>query len=201
MDLTGKRTIRATREEVYAALNDPEVLKACIPGCESFERVTDEEWRTVVAARVGPVSARFNGKVQIADRNPPQAYTIRFQGQGAAAGFANGEARVTLEEIASGETELGYVANARVGGKLAQVGSRLIDGAAAKVAADFFACFTQRMEGPMAEAAESGAAASAPTAGGAEQTKSLASGHWIRWAALAIIAILLIVLYARGGYR
>ncbi len=124
---------------MWEALNDPAALKACIPGCESMERIGDDEWRATVAAKVGPVSAKFSGKMRLTDIVPPTSYTLKFEGQGGAAGFANGEARVTLVPAPDDQTTLTYSARAQVGGKLAQIGSRLIDGAAAKLADDFFA--------------------------------------------------------------
>ena len=143
MEMSSTRHIAATPDAVWQALNDPEVLKACIPGCESFTRETETQWRAVVAARVGPVSARFTGTMELADVAPPTSYTIRFKGQGGAAGFAQGEARVTLAPAPAG-TSLEYNASAQVGGKLAQIGSRLIDGAAARLADDFFERFAAR---------------------------------------------------------
>ena len=121
--MTSTRVVNAPPDKVWAALNDPAVLKDAVPGCESFERVTDTEWRVVVAAKVGPVAARFNGRITLADLAPPTAYTLKFEGQGGAAGFANGEAKVSLAPSDSHATALTYTAKAQVGGKLAQVGS------------------------------------------------------------------------------
>ncbi|HVO90009.1 MAG TPA: carbon monoxide dehydrogenase subunit G [Casimicrobiaceae bacterium] len=202
MDLVGTRIIDASRERVYEALNDPEVLKACIPGCESLERVTDEEWRAVVAARIGPVAARFNGKVQLIDRNPPIGYTLKFQGQGAAAGFANGEARVSLGDNGNGQTELSYAAKAQVGGKLAQVGSRLVDGAAAKLTEDFFSSFTRRVGAPEGGGpGETVAPAGMSKPPGQGEREGNDSAHWVRYAAIIAIIVLLAFLYSRGGFR
>ena len=187
MELTQTRTIAAPVAVVWQGLNDPATLKASIPGCETFEPLSDSEWRTVIASRIGPVQARFTGKVHVSDVKPGEGYTLRFEGQGGAAGFANGEARVALAPAAEGGTVLTYTASARVGGKIAQLGSRLVDGAAAKLADDFFARFAERVAPPPAEIAT---AAPAPTpvapAGGAP---------WIRYAALAGIILVLIVLY------
>ena len=153
MELTGSRTIPASPGAVWEALNDPEVLRECIPGCESLTRESDALWRSVVAAKVGPVSARFNGTVELADVVPPSSYTLRFKGQGGAAGFANGDAEVRLAPSDGGHTRLDYVARAQVGGKLAQIGSRLVDGAAASLAEQFFERFAARFAAlPAAEA-------------------------------------------------
>src|ERR1700719_3779021 len=146
MEMNGSRTVPADIETTWRALNDPEVLKGCIAGCESVERVSDNEYRLTMTARVGPVSARFNGRILLADIVAPTSYTLSFEGQGGAAGFAKGEARVTLADNNPG-TRIDYQAKAQVGGKLAQIGSRLVDGAAAKVADDFFARFADRLCG------------------------------------------------------
>jgi carbon monoxide dehydrogenase subunit G len=155
MQLTSARTVPATPEATWAALNDPETLKACIPGCESIERVSESEFAVTMTARVGPVAAKFSGRIVLADRVPPTSYRLSFEGQGGGAGFARGEARVVLVPEGAG-TRIEYSASAQVGGKLAQIGSRLVDGAAAKVAEDFFACFVARLGGgPPAAAAPS----------------------------------------------
>jgi carbon monoxide dehydrogenase subunit G len=143
--MSSTRVIPAPPERVWAALNDPDTLKQCIPGCESLVRESDTHWRSVVAAKVGPVAARFNGSLKLADVNPPSGYTLRFKGQGGAAGFANGEARVALSPADAGRTTLAYTATAQVGGKLAQIGSRLVDAAAKKVADDFFRNFNEKV--------------------------------------------------------
>jgi hypothetical protein len=127
-------------------LNDPEVLKSCIAGCESVERVSDTEFRVAMTARVGPVSAKFSGRILLADLVPPTSYRLTFEGQGGAAGFARGDAKVALAPDADG-TRIDYSASAQVGGKLAQIGSRLVDAAAGKVADDFFARFVERLGG------------------------------------------------------
>src|SRR5436190_12010363 len=144
MQLISSRTVPASVEATWAALNDPETLKACIPGCETIERVSDTEFRVAMTARVGPVSAKFSGKIVLADLVPPTSYRLSFEGQGGGAGFARGEAKVALASEATG-TRIDYTANAQVGGKLAQIGSRLVDAAASKVADDFFARFVERV--------------------------------------------------------
>ena len=191
MEMTNSRVIPAPPETVWAALTDPEFLKACLPGCETFERVGDHAYRAVMAAKVGPVSARFTGAMTMTDVVPPTGYTLKFEGQGGAAGFANGEARVTLSPADGSGTRLAYAVKAQVGGKLAQIGSRLIDGAAAKIADDFFARFSERLTPSPAAVAE---APMVPVAAG----RAPAGRRWIRWVSLAIIAGILAYLAARG---
>jgi carbon monoxide dehydrogenase subunit G len=153
MEMSGTRMVPATVDATWTALNDPETLKACIPGCESLERSAENELRAAMTARVGPVSARFAGLIRLSDIVPSRSYTIRFEGQGGAAGFASGEAHVTLA-AQDGGTRIDYTVKAQVGGKLAQIGSRLVDGAAAKIADDFFARFAERLTPPEAKVAQ-----------------------------------------------
>ena len=142
--MTGEQLIPASQQDTWAALNDPDVLKACVPGCESIERTGDNEYQVLMVARVGPVSAKFKGKLTLSDITPPNSYSIAFEGQGGPAGFAKGGAQVRLSP--DGEsTKLAYDVKASVGGKLAQIGSRLVDAAAKKVADDFFRNFNQKM--------------------------------------------------------
>lgn len=142
MDMTGEYRIPASRETVWQALNDPEVLKQCIPGCEEIDKKSDTEFSAKVVAKVGPVKAKFGGDVTLSDLDPPNGYTISGQGTGGAAGFAKGGAKVDLAEN-GGETVLSYTVNATVGGKLAQIGSRLIDSTAKKMANQFFSKFAE----------------------------------------------------------
>ncbi|TMG77419.1 MAG: carbon monoxide dehydrogenase subunit G [Betaproteobacteria bacterium] len=153
MEMTGEQLIPLPQAEVWRGLNDPEVLKACIAGCESIERVSDTEYRVAMVAAVGPVKARFNGKLVLSDLKPPDSYSLSFEGSGGAAGFGKGGAQVSLKTEGAG-TRLTYSARASVGGKLAQVGSRLIDGVAKKMADDFFAAFNEKLAGPAAKPAE-----------------------------------------------
>jgi carbon monoxide dehydrogenase subunit G len=158
MEMTGEQLIPLPQQRVWEALNDPEVLKACIPGCETIDKVSDTEYAVAMVAAVGPVKAKFNGKLKLADLNPPSSYSIAFEGSGGAAGFGKGGAHVDL--LPEGEsTRLRFNANASVGGRLAQVGSRLIDGVAKKMADDFFARFnaTVAPPAPAATAAEADA--------------------------------------------
>jgi uncharacterized protein len=144
MDMTGEVRLAAPRETVWRALNDPEILKQSIPGCEEIQKVSDTEMTARVSAKVGPVSAKFTGKVTLSDLDPPNGYTISGEGQGGVAGFAKGGAKVTLEEEGD-ETVLRYTVQAQVGGKLAQIGSRLIDATARKMADQFFTKFVDVM--------------------------------------------------------
>ena len=140
MEMTGERRIPAPRQRVWERLNDPETLKQCIPGCETIEKISDTEF----TAKVGPVKASFSGKVTLTDLDPPARYTITGEGTGGVAGFAKGSATVELAEE-GGETVLRYGAQGQVGGKLAQIGSRLIDATARKMADEFFSRFVSVM--------------------------------------------------------
>jgi uncharacterized protein len=147
MDMNGSQRIEASREAVYAALNDVDVLRQSIPGCDSIEKTSETEMNAKVTLRVGPVKASFAGKVTLSDLDPPNGYTISGEGSGGMAGFAKGGAKVSLE--ADGDaTILHYTVNADIGGKLAQLGSRLIDGTAKKLAGDFFEKFGEIVAGP-----------------------------------------------------
>jgi uncharacterized protein len=154
MEMHGELRIPAPRAEVWAKLNDPETLKNCIPGCESVDKVSDTEFTAKVVARVGPVKASFLGKVTLTDLNPPSSYTITGEGTGGVAGFAKGSAKVALDD-AGAETVLRYGVQAQVGGKLAQIGSRLIDATSRKMADDFFHRFLGVMTPPVAGTAAS----------------------------------------------
>ncbi len=167
MEMTGEYRIPAPRERVWQALNDPETLKRVIPGCREIEKVTDTEFTAKVVAKVGPVSATFGGKVNLTDLDPPKAYTISGEGTGGVAGFAKGSAKVRLDEEGGEATRLHYEVQAHVGGKLAQIGSRLIDATSRKMADDFFGRFVEVMSPPAGgngEAASETAAAPAPSA-------------------------------------
>jgi carbon monoxide dehydrogenase subunit G len=140
MEMHGELRIPAPRAEVWEKLNDPEILKSCIPGCEAVEKLSDTEFTAKVVARVGPVKARFSGKVTMTDLVPPESYTITGEGTGGVAGFAKGSAKVSLDD-AGAETVMRYGVQAQVGGKLAQIGSRLIDATSRKLADEFFSNF------------------------------------------------------------
>ncbi|MEO1316082.1 MAG: carbon monoxide dehydrogenase subunit G [Pseudomonadota bacterium] len=170
MEMTGERIILAPRADVWAALNDPDVLQSCIAGCTEFEKTADDAFAATVKQKVGPVSATFKGAVTLSDIVPGERYTITGEGKGGAAGFAKGGATVTLSDAEAPEgaegpaTKLSYEANAKVGGKLAQLGSRLIDGFARKMADDFFDKFSTKVAGEPEEAAAEPEAAPEPAA-------------------------------------
>ena len=146
MVLTGERLLAVDRDGVWKALNDPEILKASIPGCETIEKTGDNEYSIGVLAALGPVRAKFNGKLLLEDVVAPESYTLRFEGTGGAAGFAKGSAKVTLTDD-DGATLIRYAVTAQVGGRIAQVGNRLVDSAALKLADDFFAAFEKCVPG------------------------------------------------------
>ena len=148
MDMQGSRPLGVTQQQAWEALNDPETLKRCLPGCDKFEATGEGQYTVTMAVKVGPVSAKFAGKMTISDLQPPNSYSITFEGQGGVAGFAKGKAQVSLAPEGEGgsATAMTYQVEALVGGKLAQIGARLIDGAARKLADDFFAAFVAKME-------------------------------------------------------
>lgn len=158
MQMTGEQLLAAPRELVWRSLNDPEVLRQCIPGCETIDKTSDTEFTAKVTLAVGPVKARFNGKVQLLDIDPPNGYRISGEGQGGVAGFGKGSAVVRLADK-DGGTLLTYTAESTVGGKIAQLGARLIDGTAKKLADEFFTRFAALVQAPPA--------AEAPIAAGA----------------------------------
>ena len=147
MDINGEFRVPATRERVWEGLNDPRVLKECIPGCESIERQSESEFLAVVRSRIGPVNAKFDARIELTNLEPPASYTINGSGKGGAAGFGRGSADVQLEADGE-ETVLRYRAELQVGGKIAQIGSRLVAGATRKLTADFFSRFVATMSGP-----------------------------------------------------
>jgi uncharacterized protein len=152
MEMTGERRIEAPRETVWEGLNDPEVLRESIPGCESVERTGPDSFQARVAVKLGPMGAKFSGKVQLTNINPPASYTISGEGNGGAMGFAKGGADVALEEISPTETLLKYTVKAQVGGKMAQLGARLIDSTAKQMADQFFDRFSAAVAAPAAPA-------------------------------------------------
>lgn len=192
MEMQGSRTLAVTQQQAWDAINDPEVLKVCIPGCEKMEATGPNQYAVVLALKVGPVAARFNGKVALTDVVAPESCTISFDGQGGAAGFGRGSAKVRIVPKDPG-CELSYDATAQVGGKIAQVGQRLIDGVAKAMAEDFFKRFDDEMQRryPQAYAAE--AAAPAAAAAAPARAKRMPVWVWVLFAAVVILALLLLV--------
>jgi uncharacterized protein len=170
MDMSGEYRIPAPRQKVWEALNDPEILGQCLPGCESIVKTSDTEMTAIVTAKVGPVKARFTGEVTLSDMDPPNGYTLSGEGKGGVAGFARGEAKVALSDEGD-DTILTYKVNANVGGKLAQVGARLIDMTAKKMADDFFGTFCEVVGGASNDDNAAGAAAEETVETPAEQSK------------------------------
>ena len=154
MEMSGEYTIPAPREKVWAALNDAGILQQCIPGAETVEQTADDAFEATVKAKVGPVSARFKGKVKLTNIDAPNGYTISGEGSGGAAGFAKGSADVSLVDVPDGGTKLSYAVKAQVGGKLAQIGQRFIDSTAAKMSEEFFSNFSKVAGQPEAAPAE-----------------------------------------------
>lgn len=181
MKMTGEHMLEERREAVWAALNDVEVLRRCIPGCEELSRADDGRLDAVATVKVGPVKSRFKGTVTLSDVVPPESYVISGEGRGGSAGFAKGSARVTLEE-AGGGTRLVYEVSASVGGRLAQLGARLIDATAKKLAAQFFANLAAELGAPPAVEEEAAAGA----------RPGLAAALWIGGLVLLVLATLLL---------
>ncbi|MEA2739698.1 MAG: uncharacterized protein QOH05_3005, partial [Acetobacteraceae bacterium] len=173
MDMTGERRIPAPRQIVWEALNNTDVLRQSIPGCESLERLEGDQMKATAAVKVGPISARFSGKVQLSDIDPPNGYRISGEGQGGVAGFAKGGANVALADDGA-DTLLTYQVNAQVGGKLAQLGGRLIDATAKQMADAFFDRFSKQVQA-MSPAAEAPAAVPAETAAGHTMAEPVAA--------------------------
>lgn len=200
MDMTGEYRIAAPRQKVWEALNDPDILKQCIPGCETINKLSPTEMTATVRAKVGPVSARFGGKVTLSDLDPPNGYRISGEGTGGPAGFAKGGATVKLVDDGSGTT-LSYSVEANVGGKLAQIGSRLIDATARQMAGNFFAKFAEIVAASAAPAAAAPTAAPPVTTPPKPQAPPPAAGRlppmvWVT--VLAAAVILLLYYFTRG---
>jgi hypothetical protein len=181
MDMQGQRVLRVTQAQAWSALNDPQVLKSCIAGCDKFELSDNNSYNIVVAIKIGPVSAKFNGKVSLSDIQPPNSYALNFDAQGGVAGFGKGEAKVSLEPHPEG-CELHYTVHSSVGGKLAQLGQRLIDGVAKSLAEDFFKKFDEALQAQYPAADNSSASSS-------EQPSQHTQGIpvWV-WPALLFVA-------------
>lgn len=194
MDMQGNRLLAVSQQQAWDSLNDPEMLKSCIPGCEKFELVTENEYAVTVAVKIGPVSAKFNGKVKLADIQAPVSYALQFEAQGGVAGFGQGESKVELMPHEGG-CELKYTVHSKVGGKIAQLGQRLIDGVAKSLAEDFFKRFEEALQAKFpsveAEAAVEQTSAIQTAAPSAPQTQRLV------WITLAIVAVALLTWYVR----
>jgi len=185
MQFNDEIRIDAPREQVYAALNDPGILRNSIPGCEEIEQVSETELVATVVTRIGPIKAKFKGQVTLSDLNPPESYTISGEGTGGSAGFAKGGAKVTLEADGTA-TILHYEVQADVGGKLAQLGGRLIEGTAKKLAGEFFNSFRDAVAGPAEEGVAEVAAEKAEPGGVNPMV-------WIAGGAVALIVLYLLV--------
>jgi carbon monoxide dehydrogenase subunit G len=190
MKMTGEFSIAAPREAVWQALNDPDVLKLCIPGCDEIVKRSDTEFDAKVTAKVGPVRTKFTGQVTLSDIDPPNGYTITGEGKGGAAGFAKGGAEITLE-ARDGGTLLRYTVTASVGGKLAQMGSRLIDGVAHKMAEQFFTRFTEQLQ-PAVAAPPEVAVEAPPVAEPAAAPGGLSPAIWIGGVVVIVVILLLV---------
>lgn len=175
MELKGERLIPAPIDQTWAALNDPDVLKDCVIGCDTLERNGDDGFLAQMAVKIGPVSARFKGSMKLTDVNPPTGYTIHFEGQGGMAGHGKGSADVTLAPTDDGQTRLAYVARAQVGGKIAQIGSRLVDAAAGKIADEFFQAFEAYFT------AQQAPAEGETTAAAEDAEEGKAKKSWLPW--------------------
>jgi len=205
MKMEDQIRIEAPRDQVFAALNDPAVLKLAIPGCQELEKVSDDELEAVVQAKVGPVKAKFKGKVTLSDVNPPESYTISGEGTGGAAGFAKGGAKIMLTED-GGATVLHYAVDAEVGGKLAQIGNRLIEGTSKKLTDEFFESFstlvgTSALADATAAAPDSPSApdtaAPADVAAPSQAPRDAGVSPWA-WAVAGAVAVLIAVWLLNG---
>ena len=186
MEMQGTRQLKVQQQQAWDALNNPEVLKVCIPGCDRIEASGENEFSMGTALKIGPVSAKFSGKIVLSDINPPASYTLNFEGQGGVAGFGKGTAKVTLTPNAEG-CELGYSVTAQVGGKIAQLGARLIDATAKSMADQFFTKFTERVQSPVpqTQAGEAAIVQTSPAAATDASPRSL----WLLAAVALAIAI------------
>jgi len=197
MNLSGEYRLPLPRETVWAGLNDPEILKQCIPGCDELVKNSDTELSAKVGLRIGPMTAKFTGKVTLSDLDPPNGYKIAGEGQGGVAGFGKGSAVVTLEDDGSGGTILRYTADSQVGGKMAQLGSRLIDATAKKLADEFFGKFAEVVAVPAADAGPAAVPAPAQDAtvpAAAADTGGLPQSVWIAALVVAVGVLLWLVL-------
>ena len=188
MDITGERRLLASRARVWEALNDPDVLRECIPGCQKLDKISDTVIEATIAAQIGPVKAPFGTRIELKDLDPPNGYTLVGEGKSSAAGFGRGEARVTLE--AEGDTTvLRYVAELKLGGRLAQIGGRLVEGATRQLADQFFTKFAARFE--TAPAADGGPPPAEPVATGAGR-------GWLPWLVAGVLGLAALMYWIRA---
>ena len=195
MDMTGQRVLKATQQQAWEALNDPEILKACIPGCKKFEATGDNAYAVAAGIKIGPVAATFNGNVQLTDIVAPSSYKLSFDAQGGVAGFGKGESSVELKPLADG-CELNYTVHSTVGGKIAQLGQRLIDGVAKNMAEDFFKRFEAALEERYPPAPETPVDSGAAAAPAAAPASGSGLPTWA-WAAGAVAVAVVIWLISR----
>lgn len=195
MQMQGSRQLSATAQQAWEALNDPAILRQCIPGCQTFELESPNVYATVAAIKIGPVSAKFSGKVELSDINPPRGYTLKFEAQGGVAGHGKGTSHVELVENAQG-VELKYTVESQIGGKLAQLGQRLIDGAAKSMADDFF----KRFDKALAEKTQASPATQAPvsTMPASQDPTSRGVPRWW-WIAIAAAVAAVAIAYGSAG--
>jgi len=200
MQMQGSRQLSATAQQAWAALNDPEILKQCIPGCQSFELESDNVYKVAAQIKIGPVSAQFTGKVTLSDIEPPERYTLNFEAQGGVAGHGKGVSHVALTENDQG-VELKYTVESQIGGKLAQLGQRLIDGAAKSMADDFFKRFEKALDQQTTPADVQGASgvAAEPATTTQSTNKPTASSGVPRWLWIAIAAAVAVVIFASAS--
>ena len=192
MEFSGEYIINAPRQKVWEALNDPEVLRQAIPGCQEIEKTSDTEMSATVKIKIGPVQATFKGKVTLSDLDPPNGYTITGEGQGGVAGFAKGGAQVTLSDGADGATILRYQATGQVGGKIAQVGARLIEGSSKKLADQFFGAFNDLVGQAPSEIEPEPETVPRPTPA-PPQTTPNPVGRWIGAVVVAVIVVIVLL--------
>ena len=190
MDMQASRQLAVTQQQAWDALNDPAVLKACIPGCDKVEATGENQYAIAMALKIGPVSAKFTGKITLSDINPPTSYKLSFDGQGGVAGFGKGSADVALAPNDDG-CELSYTVHASVGGKIAQLGQRLIDGAAKSMAEDFFKRFDEEMQRqhPEAYAARATAGAAVPARSEEGPLAKIPVWAWVLGAAVLTLVL------------
>jgi uncharacterized protein len=197
MDMQASRQLAITQQQAWDALNDPAVLKACIPGCDKVEPTGENQYAIGMALKIGPVSAKFAGKIALSNIVPPASYTISFEGQGGAAGHGKGNAAVVLTPNAAG-CELAYTVHASVGGKIAQLGQRLVDGAAKSVAEDFFKRFDDAMKIAYPQAVATQEIANNQANTGASVPKDSQVPKWV-WVAGVIAVVVAVWLIRRAG--